>query len=41
MSIYLPWPLRSMREGAQGGAHSTLYSNGPQWPNKDGANFLS
>ena len=41
MSIYLPWPLRSMREGALDGALSTHYSNGPQRPNKDGANFLS
>ena len=40
MSTYLPWLLRSMREGAQGGA-PPRYSRGRRGPNVDGASSLS
>ena len=39
MSTYLPWLLRSTREGAQGGAPK-CYSKGRRWPNVDGASSL-
>ena len=40
MSTYFPWLLRSMREGAQGGA-PPRYSRGRRGPNVDGASSLS
>ena len=39
-STYLPWLLRFVREGAQGGA-PLRYSNRHRWPSIDGANSLS